>query len=138
MTDSTPFYGVRVPAEVRKTVKLLSSGTIDQKTQYRKILEPVLVYAEKGDGAIDDGLLNDESMQILSTVSFPYRTKSSQPTKANSFFFLLLLCHSKQIGVEFDACVTLFTGLYSIVKKVIRHNTDLGLFVSLRVTCSRR
>jgi hypothetical protein len=49
MTDLTPFYGVRVPAELRKTAKILQSGSIDQKTQFRKILEPVLLYAEKGD-----------------------------------------------------------------------------------------
>ncbi len=67
-SDLTPFYGVRVPPEYRKSAKLLASGAVDQKTQYRKILEPVLVYAEKGDAAIDEGLLADDSMTLLSQV----------------------------------------------------------------------
>lgn len=74
-SDLTPFYGVRVPPEYRKSAKLLASGAVDQKTQYRKILEPVLVYAEKGDAAIDDGLLADDSMTLLSQVRNAKRKK---------------------------------------------------------------
>jgi hypothetical protein len=87
MTDLTPFYGVRVPAELRKTAKILQSGSIDQKTQFRKILEPVVVYAEKGDTAIDDGLLGDESMTLLAQVR--HTRDKAKKKKKKRFFFLI-------------------------------------------------
>jgi hypothetical protein len=126
--DSTPFYGVRAPADIRATAKLLASGKVEQKTQFRKILEPVLVYAEKREAAVDEGLLNDDSMTLLAQVR--KRERERKKAKINyfflSFFFFFFFLHRQQIGLEFDICVTLFTGLYSIVKKVIRHNVELG------------
>jgi hypothetical protein len=130
--DSTPFYGVRAPADIRATAKLLASGKVEQKTQFRKILEPVLVYAEKREAAVDEGLLADDSMTLLAQVR---REKEREKKQKLIIFFSL---RRQQIGLEFDVCVTLFTGLYSIVKKVIRHNVELGnecLFFFCSVCC---
>jgi hypothetical protein len=74
--DSTPFYGVRAPADIRATAKLLASGKVEQKTQFRKILEPVLVYAEKREAAVDEGLLADDSMTLLAQVRREKEKKS--------------------------------------------------------------
>mmetsp|Transcript_18277 Transcript_18277/g.31837 ORF Transcript_18277/g.31837 Transcript_18277/m.31837 type:complete len:214 (+) Transcript_18277:25-666(+) len=89
------FLGVRTPTEVRQLVKLLNSDQVDQKKQYRKILELVVMYIERGESAIEDGSIDDDTLPEL--------------------------CNTIDLKLQYGTI--LFAGLYAILKKVVRLGT---------------
>ena len=64
---------------------------MDQKKQYRKVIEPVLVYAEKGDDALAEGELSDSTMSELAEV----RSAALWPARADKCSFRF--AHSESI-----------------------------------------